>query len=70
MTRFLNWHASEPEICRVPIMTDSSAVGDRGGLKRIPQRHRQFDSPKEGEAKFLEQARLAGVRRRRCGDGL
>ncbi|HRV81342.1 MAG TPA: methionine synthase, partial [Planctomycetota bacterium] len=60
MTRFLNLIATEPEIARIPIMIDSSdwrvleaglrCVQGRGIVNSI--------SLKEGEAKFLEQARI------------
>ncbi len=60
MTRFLNLIAAEPDIARVPIMIDSSkwsvieaglrCVQGKGIVNSI--------SLKEGEEKFLEQARL------------
>ena len=60
MVRFLNLIASEPDICRVPIMIDSSkwsvieaglqCVQGKGVVNSI--------SLKEGEEKFKEQARL------------
>ncbi len=60
MARFLNLIASEPDICRVPIMIDSSkwsvieaglqCVQGKGVVNSI--------SLKEGEEKFIEQARL------------
>ncbi len=60
MTRFLNLVASEPDIARVPVMIDSSkweileaglkCVQGKGVVNSI--------SLKEGEEKFLEQARL------------
>ena len=60
MTRFLNMIASEPDIARVPIMIDSSkwsviyagmkCVQGKGIVNSI--------SLKEGEEKFLEQARI------------
>ena len=60
MARFLNLIASEPDICRVPIMIDSSkwsvieaglqCVQGKGVVNSI--------SLKEGEEKFKEQARL------------
>ena len=60
MTRFLQLVASEPEIARVPVMVDSSrwpvleaglqCLQGKGIVNSI--------SLKEGEAKFLEQARL------------
>ena len=60
MTRFLNLIASEPDICKVPTMIDSSkwsvieaglqCVQGKGIVNSI--------SLKEGEEKFLQQARL------------
>ena len=60
MVRFLNLIASEPDICRVPLMVDSSkwsvieaglqCVQGKGVVNSI--------SLKEGEEKFKEQARL------------
>jgi 5-methyltetrahydrofolate--homocysteine methyltransferase len=60
MTRFLHLVASEPEIARVPVMVDSSrwpvleaglqCLQGKGIVNSI--------SLKEGEAKFLDQARL------------
>ncbi len=60
MVRFLNLIASEPDICRVPVMIDSSkwsvieaglqCVQGKGVVNSI--------SLKEGEEKFKEQARL------------
>ncbi len=60
MTKFLNLVASEPDIARVPVMIDSSkweileaglkCVQGKGVVNSI--------SLKEGEEKFLEQARL------------
>ncbi len=60
MARFLNLIASEPDICRVPVMIDSSkwsvieaglqCVQGKGVVNSI--------SLKEGEEKFIEQARL------------
>jgi len=60
MARFLNLIASEPDICRVPLMIDSSkwsvieaglqCVQGKGVVNSI--------SLKEGEEKFKEQARL------------
>ncbi|MBF0462097.1 MAG: methionine synthase [Magnetococcales bacterium] len=60
MTRFLNLIASEPDICRVPIMLDSSnwAVLE-AGLQCIQGRGVVNSlSLKEGEESFLAQARL------------
>src|SRR5690606_741908 len=68
MTRFLNLIASEPEVARIPIMVDSSkwsvieaglrCVQGKGVVNSI--------SLKEGEADFLEKARLV----RRYGAGV
>ncbi len=60
MVRFLNLIASEPDIARVPVMIDSSkwAVLE-AGLKCLQGKGIVNSiSLKEGEAKFLEQARL------------
>jgi 5-methyltetrahydrofolate--homocysteine methyltransferase len=60
MTRFLNLIAAEPDVARVPVMIDSSnwAVLD-AGLKCLQGKGIVNSiSLKEGEAKFLEQARL------------
>ncbi|MBV9124299.1 MAG: homocysteine S-methyltransferase family protein, partial [Planctomycetes bacterium] len=60
MTRFLNLLAAEPDIARVPLMIDSSnwAVIE-AGLKCVQGKPIVNSiSLKEGEAKFLEQARL------------
>ena len=60
MTHFLNLVASEPEITRVPIMIDSSkwAVIE-AGLKCVQGKAVVNSiSLKEGEEKFLQQARL------------
>ena len=60
MTRFLNLLAAEPDIARTPIMVDSSnwAVLE-AGLKCLQGKGIVNSiSLKEGEAKFLEQARL------------
>ncbi|MFO0909792.1 MAG: methionine synthase [Isosphaeraceae bacterium] len=60
MTRFLNLIASEPDISRVPVMVDSSnwAVIE-AGLKCLQGKPIVNSiSLKEGEEKFLEQARL------------
>ena len=61
MTRFLNLIASEPDIARVPLMLDSSKWDViEAGLKCIQGKGIVNSiSMKEGEAKFLEQARLA-----------
>ncbi len=66
MVRFLNLIAAEPDIARVPIMIDSSKWEViEAGLKCIQGKGIVNSiSMKEGEAKFLEQARKA---RRRTG---
>nr|MBA2404881.1 homocysteine S-methyltransferase family protein [Bdellovibrionales bacterium] len=60
MVHFLNLIASEPDICKVPIMIDSSkwsVIED--GLKRVQGKAVVNSiSLKEGEAKFIEQAKL------------
>ncbi len=61
MTRFLNLIAAEPDIAKIPIMVDSSnwAVIE-AGLKCVQGKSIVNSiSLKEGEEKFLEQARLA-----------
>src|SRR5690348_2177140 len=60
MTRFLNLIAAEPDIARVPVMIDSSKwTVLEAGLKCIQGKGIVNSiSLKEGEAKFLEQARL------------
>src|SRR5437764_3169137 len=60
MTRFLNLIASEPDIARVPLMIDSSKWSVlEAGLKCVQGKPVVNSiSLKEGEAKFLEQARL------------
>ncbi len=60
MVRFLNLIASEPDICRVPIMIDSSKWSViEAGLKCVQGKAIVNSiSLKEGEEKFLEQARL------------
>ncbi len=60
MTRFLNLIATEADIARVPIMIDSSKFEIiEAGLKCIQGKGIVNSiSLKEGEAKFLEQARL------------
>ena len=63
MTRFLNLIAAEPDITRVPVMIDSSnwAVLE-AGLKCLQGKGIVNSiSLKEGEAKFLEQARLVAA---------
>ncbi len=60
MTRFLNLLAAEPDISRVPIMVDSSKWSIiEAGLKCVQGKAIVNSiSLKEGEDKFLEQARL------------
>jgi 5-methyltetrahydrofolate--homocysteine methyltransferase len=60
MTRFLNLIAAEPDIARLPIMIDSSKWSViEAGLKCVQGKGIVNSiSLKEGEAKFLEQARL------------
>ncbi len=60
MGRFLNLCASEPDIARVPCMIDSSKWEIiETGLKRVQGKAIVNSiSMKEGETKFLEQARL------------
>ncbi|MEQ1862285.1 MAG: methionine synthase [Chthoniobacteraceae bacterium] len=60
MTKFLNYIMTEPEIARVPIMIDSSKWSViEAGLKCIQGKGVVNSiSMKEGEEKFLEQARL------------
>jgi 5-methyltetrahydrofolate--homocysteine methyltransferase len=60
MTRFLNLIAGEPDIARVPIMIDSSKWEViEAGLKCIQGKGIVNSiSMKEGEEKFIEQARL------------
>ncbi len=60
MTRFLNLVSAEPSIARVPIMIDSSKWEViEAGLKCVQGKSIVNSiSLKEGEAKFLEQARL------------
>jgi len=60
MTRFLNLIAAEPDISRVPVMIDSSRFDViEAGLKCVQGRSIVNSiSLKEGEEKFLEQARL------------
>ena len=68
MTRFLNLIASEPEISRIPIMIDSSKwTVIEEGLKCIQGKGVVNSiSLKEGEADFLDKARLI----RRYGAGV
>jgi 5-methyltetrahydrofolate--homocysteine methyltransferase len=60
MTRFLNLIAVEPDIARVPVMIDSSSWAVlEAGLKCVQGKPIVNSiSLKEGEAKFIEQARL------------
>jgi len=60
MTRFLNLVASEPDIARVPVMVDSSKWDILETGLRLLQGKGIVNSIslKEGEARFLEQARL------------
>ena len=60
MEKFLRLVASEPDICRVPIMVDSSKWDIlETGLKNIQGKSVVNSiSLKEGEAKFLQQAKL------------
>jgi len=61
MTRFLNLISAEPEICRIPIMVDSSDWSViEAGLKCLQGKAiANSISLKEGEADFLDKARLA-----------
>jgi 5-methyltetrahydrofolate--homocysteine methyltransferase len=60
MTRFLNLLATEPEVARIPIMVDSSRWSVlEAGLKCLQGKGVVNSiSLKEGEAAFLEQARV------------
>jgi len=60
MTRFLNLIASEPDICKVPVMVDSSKWDViEAGLKCLQGKGIVNSiSLKEGEEKFLHQAKL------------
>jgi len=60
MTRFLNLIASEPDICKVPVMVDSSKWEViEAGLKCLQGKGIVNSiSLKEGEEKFLQQAKL------------
>jgi 5-methyltetrahydrofolate--homocysteine methyltransferase len=68
MTRFLNLIASEPEVARIPIMIDSSKWSViEAGLKCVQGKGVVNSiSLKEGEADFLDKARLI----RRFGAGV
>ena len=61
MVHFVNLIASEPDICKVPLMIDSSKWSViEAGLKRIQGKAIVNSiSLKEGEEKFVEHARLA-----------
>ncbi|MCB0064551.1 MAG: methionine synthase, partial [Caldilineaceae bacterium] len=61
MVRFLNLIASEPDIARVPVMIDSSKWSViEAGLKCVQGKSVVNSiSMKEGEASFIEQAKLA-----------
>src|SRR5215203_2554767 len=60
MVRFLDLVASEPDICRVPVMIDSSRWSIiEAGLKRVQGKAVVNSiSLKEGEEEFVRQARL------------
>jgi 5-methyltetrahydrofolate--homocysteine methyltransferase len=60
MVRFLNLIASEPDICKVPVMIDSSKWSViEAGLKCIQGKGIVNSiSMKEGEAEFIERAKL------------
>src|ERR1039457_3233140 len=60
MTKFLNLIASEPDICKVPVMVDSSKWEViEAGLKCLQGKGIVNSvSLKEGEEKFLPQANL------------
>ena len=60
MTKFLNLVSAEPEVCRVPIMVDSSKWSIlEAGLKCVQGKGIVNSiSLKAGEAEFLEQARI------------
>jgi 5-methyltetrahydrofolate--homocysteine methyltransferase len=60
MSRFVDLVGSEPDICKVPLMLDSSKWEViEAGLKRFQGKCVVNSiSMKEGEAKFLEQAVL------------
>ena len=68
MTKFLHLIATEPEIARVPVMIDSSKWSVlEAGLKCVQGKAIVNSiSLKEGEADFLDKARLI----RRCGAGM
>ncbi len=61
MTRFLNLVAAEPDIARIPLMLDSSKWSVIEAGLRCAQGKCVINSIslKEGEAKFIEQAKLA-----------
>ena len=60
MVKFLNLIASEPDICKVPVMIDSSKWSViEAGLKCVQGKSIVNSiSMKEGEAEFIERARL------------
>lgn len=60
MVHFLNLVASEPDICKVPVMIDSSKWSViEAGLKRVQGKAIVNSiSLKEGETKFIEHAKL------------
>ena len=73
MTTFLNYIATEPEIARVPVMVDSSKwTVLEAGLKCVQGKGVVNSiSLKEGEADFLEKARIdPALRRRRRRHGV
>ena len=73
MDRFLKLIATEPDICRVPVMIDSSQVGGHRGRPQVRagQADRQLDLHEGGRGE-VPRARPAvpQVRRRRRRDGL
>lgn len=60
MTTFLQWIAAEPDICKVPIMIDSSRFEVlEAGLKCLQGRGIVNSlSLKDGEEKFIHQAKI------------
>ncbi len=60
MTRFLNLVSSEPDICRIPVMVDSSDWAViKAGLKCLQGKAiANSISLKDGETEFIERARL------------
>jgi 5-methyltetrahydrofolate--homocysteine methyltransferase len=67
MVHFLHLVSSEPEIARVPIMVDSSRWSTiEAGLKCLQGKGVVNSiSLKEGEARFVDQARPSGAMARR-----